>query len=67
MKAKVELYGSLKDKLGEFLEVEASTVAEVLAKLPSGTALATEDRVLGSSEKLPEGRRLAALPPVCGG
>jgi molybdopterin converting factor small subunit len=66
MKARVELYGSLKEKLGAFLEVEASTVAEVLKKLPPGTALATEERVLSSDEKLPEGR-LAALPPVCGG
>jgi hypothetical protein len=66
VKARVELYGALKDQFGEFLEVEASTVAEVLAKLPPGTALATEDRVLGSAEKLPQGR-LAALPPVCGG
>lgn len=66
MKVRVELYGALKDGLGEFIEVEAATVADVLAKLPPGTALATEDRLLGSSEKLPEGR-LAALPPVCGG
>lgn len=64
---KIELYGALKERLGPSLEIEARTVAEVLARLPPGTALATEERLLSPDEPLPKEGRLAALPPVCGG
>ena len=64
---RIEMYGALRDKFGDHVETDARTVKEVLAALPPGTALATEDRVLSPDEPLPKEGRLAALPPVCGG
>ena len=80
MKRKIELYGRLRDAgLGPAVSVElpkSGTVREALsllkttfgpaASLLHGCVLATDDKVLSSSDELPSGR-LAVLPPVCGG
>lgn len=74
----IELFGCLKDTgLGEVVELElaeGSTVrqaiealGEALGTSVQSTVLATEERLLAPGEQIPEGVRLAALPPVCGG
>ena len=80
MKRRVELYGRLRDAgAGDSVELEVrpgAAAAEVLEALEralggsgvlAGAVLATDSAVLSSSEPVPEGCRLAALPPVCGG
>ena len=80
MKRTIELYGLLKEAGGPTVEVELpddATAADALAALKAvfkdrggsltGAALASEDSVLASTDRLPRSGRLAALPPVCGG
>lgn len=80
---RLELYGRLKDAgLGEDLEIEvpgpgrptARGVLEALsarlgpkAPILAGSVLATSSEVLRPDDPVPAGRRLAVLPPVCGG
>lgn len=80
MKRKIELYGRLRDAgLGSAVSVDlakSATARQALALLKAafgrkavlldGCVLATDEEVLSSSDKLPDGR-LAVLPPVCGG
>jgi molybdopterin converting factor small subunit len=80
MKRKIELYGRLRDAgLGSAVSVDlpkSATVRQALSVLKAsfgrkavlldGCVLATDDEVLSSTERLPDGR-LALLPPVCGG
>jgi sulfur-carrier protein len=37
------------------------------AELIESSALADETRILGPTDRIPSGARLAILPPVCGG
>ncbi len=81
MKREIELYGVLKEGgLGATVELElaeSATAAETLARLKAlfadkaallqGAVLATENEILAAGDPLPASRRLAALPPVCGG
>lgn len=81
MKRSIELYGILKESgIGPTVELElgeTATGAEVMdllkerfgrkASLLQGAVLATESEVLAPGDPLPASRRLAALPPVCGG
>jgi molybdopterin converting factor small subunit len=77
---RVELYGPLKEVLGESVTIElpakaqAADVLEALARLMGphagllkGSALAGENEVLAPSHLIPSQGRLAVLPPVCGG
>jgi molybdopterin converting factor small subunit len=77
----VELYGRLRDAgLESPVELElphGATAAQALSALKdklgaeatrlAGAALASETQVLAADEKIPQGGRLAALPPVSGG
>lgn len=78
---RIELYGRLREAgLGDSVELaapEEATAAGLLEALRSrpgaetavfdGAVLATETEVLAPSDPVPAGRRLAVLPPVCGG
>ena len=80
MRRRIELYGRLRDAgAGDSLELElgggmdaAAVLAAVARALGSpesvaGAVLATETEVLAAPDRVPEGGRLAVLPPVCGG
>ena len=79
MKLTVSLYGRLRDaghgdRLTVTLPSQAtakhalSALSALLGPKPlTGCVLATEDCVLGPSDRLPRGAKLAVLPPVCGG
>lgn len=80
MKVQVELYGRLRESGAHLVELEVkegATAAEVLEKLKTslgpkaallkGCVLATDGAVLAPGEKATFQKRLAALPPVCGG
>jgi len=77
----IELYGRLRGSgLGDRVKVELpprATARQALAALKTalgrrgnlldGCVLATGDDVLAAADLVPDGGRLAALPPVCGG
>lgn len=77
---RVELYGRLKEQLGETLELEVPAdlrADELLSRLArqmgrrgrflQGSVLATENEILEGTMPVPASGRLALLPPVCGG
>lgn len=81
MKRKIKLCGRLGEAgFGPYLEAALEpgmTAAQALSRLRlafgaqagllRGAVLATDSRVLRPADPLPNSKRLAALPPVCGG
>jgi molybdopterin converting factor small subunit len=77
MSIRIELYGRLRDAgFGDAMDLEwaGGTAGELLKELSRrlgpaavGAVIGTEAEVLPSDAAVPEGARLAALPPVCGG
>lgn len=81
MKRRIKLCGRLGEAgFGPYLETTLEpglTAAAALSRLRlafgarsellKGAVLATDSRILRPTDPLPKNKRLAALPPVCGG
>ncbi|MEM6312526.1 MAG: MoaD/ThiS family protein [Planctomycetota bacterium] len=67
MIVRVQTFGPLRETLGEWVEVEAETVADVKRAVPGTYAVAVNLEYAGDEVVIGEGDEVALIPPVSGG